>query len=80
MSLLLRAFATNTSREHSFRSLLTHSEWVSVSMAMCKGRSGAKRSVLLGLRGWCAEQTLLHCLAALLIDEAQVEVLVAEIP
>jgi hypothetical protein len=62
MSLSLRELATNTSWPHSSSTLLAQGEWVPASIAMRMGPSEEKRR--LKASGLCAEQTLLHNLAA----------------
>src|SRR5215216_1499461 len=78
MSLSFLASATSTSWPHSSKSRLTQGEWVPVSMAMrIGGCSEAKRR--LRASGGGAHPTLLHDLATVLVDKAEVGVPVAEV-
>src|SRR5215208_66974 len=78
MSLSLRALATSTSWPHSSSTLIAHGEWVPASIAMRMGCSVGGEAPPEGL-GVGSQPTLLDHLAAVLIDEAQVGVFVAEV-
>src|SRR5215208_3737148 len=79
MSLSLRALATKTSWPHSSKKRLTQGEWVPASMAIRIGGCSEAKRRLKASGGLCAEQTLLHNLATLRVDEAQVGVFVSEV-